>query len=124
MTTGRINQVTISERTRARRQESHKAAESRSSRQAFKFVTFCVFHDFTFVRRSTAMLLGMEARRHRAASLATIPVLLTLPIFSAAHKSSRSIGSLKITIHLAPQSCDCYSNSFHASLRLFSKRLI
>lgn len=70
------------------------------------------------------MLLGMEAHSHRGTSLATIPVLLTLPNFSAAHKSSRSLGSLKITIHLAPQPFDCYSNSFHASLRLFLKRLI
>jgi hypothetical protein len=51
--------------------------------------------------RSTANRQGMEARWIRDAALSTIPVLLTLHIFSAAQKSSRSICSLKIMIRLA-----------------------
>jgi hypothetical protein len=86
---------------------------------------FCVFHDFTFVRRSTADLQGVEARSICDAALSTIPVLLTLLIFSAAQKSSRSISSLKIMIHLAPRSLSqSLQHSFHTSLRLFSKRLV
>jgi len=114
MTTGRINQVTISERTSDPKiKKSHKAAKSVSSSLTFKFVTFLMNHDLMFVKRITVILWEFEIAQiwwskvisNRISvngnTLSTIPVLLTLHNFSAALKSSRSLNSLKIMISTA-----------------------
>ena len=64
MTTGRINQVTISERTQARKQESRKADKRTSLKsKPSSLLHFCVYHDFTFVN---VTLLNFQAEARSA----------------------------------------------------------
>jgi len=94
MTTGRINQVTISERRLLIRGlvVFHKApAAPLSTLLAFKYVTnFVIFQNEGFERHQVARVLLISTTcaaislTIRGLMLATIPVLLTLINFSAA----------------------------------------
>ena len=99
MTTGRINQVTISERHPPKQgpQGFHWTNLVTNLRVCYRFVS------------STDN--WVDTRRHESSELAlvwpvtlcssTIPVLLTLLVFSMAQKSNRSASSLKITFRVA-----------------------
>ena len=112
MTTGRINQVTISERHPPKQdpQGVHWTNLVTNLRVCYRFVS------------STDN--WVDTRRHESSELAlvwpvtlcssTIPVLLTLLVFSAAQKSSRSASSLKIAIRVIKAS----STLLHVSLRM------
>jgi hypothetical protein len=114
MTTGRINQVTISERTnqpkptgptrpvlviKTLRRVPRANTEPSSLLHFFVFATLLSRYE---VLQSTASGINLQTVS-RGTTLSTIPVLLTLLNFSAAQKSSRSLSSLKIMIHTASQ---------------------
>ena len=128
MTTGRINQVTISERITSVRTQSHKRAKSISSR-GYRFLNLQVC--YIFVLFATLLSRNVKICSLDDCSLEWTDLcalyysgLANSTLLLCGVKSNRSQNSVKIMIHSASQSKDRCSNQFHTSLRMVSKRLV